>query len=102
MYGVRRLIMAILSESDAGAPFYKEIAAIEELTYTEIKNRLGREVTEYLRKNYQLRKRYSGKKMSFDAYLRDDATIENTASYLLGLYRGRADFYKLIVAINKI
>jgi len=98
----KRLLMGIISESDSISPFYNELSTIMGIPYTETKKRLKTDVSDYLNKLHDLRKRFYMEKKSFDSFLREDDTAMEALSYILKVYGKNDCFSRILHITNEI
>jgi hypothetical protein len=103
MYNLKRIAAGIRTGSDACSPVYNEMALMTSLSYSEVKARIRREVNEYLRNHYNMRRRYSGDyTATYDQFLREDATALLAVAYALNGFKDKPGYAKLVNALNTI
>lgn len=84
MQQVHKLIRAVVCGSDMCGDMYHGVAARHELTYDEAKAKVRNHVDDYLKNEYEVKRRFCNYYKTYDQYLREDETVQNAMSYLSG------------------
>ena len=102
MHHIKRAASGIRTGSDACAPVYNEMASLTSLSYQEVKEKVKREVNDYLKNHYNMRRRFAGYTATYDQYLREDSTALLAVAYLLNGFKDKVGYEKLVNALNEI
>jgi len=81
----QRLVTALINCSDVAFSFYKEIAASENIGYEEAKQKIKKEVTEYIGRDFKIQ-RLGNCSLSFSNYISNDGNLLKVTLYLLRRY----------------
>lgn len=99
----QRLVTAIINCSDVAFPFYREISSLEKIGYAEAKDRLKKEVMEYIGRDVEIQ-RHENCSLSLSSYLGDNGNLLKITMFLLRRYgrREKSQHYRLVYAIQQI
>ncbi|HOJ16308.1 MAG TPA: hypothetical protein PLC43_03970 [Caldisericia bacterium] len=97
----KKILMGIISCNDSLEPLYTELSNIVKLPYDETKQKVKKDIVDYIDKLYEFQKIIYNERTSYHHFLIKNETAIETLNYILKIYGKNGHFQKLINIIRE-